>query len=123
LAGRILDSKSEHWDVLSLPAIDDDNEALWPEWYPLPTLRRSAACSGRAQFNALYQQSPMAAGGGVFKREWVQSYHKHDGGGLNLYMLIDPAGRKKSDNDYTSIWMSGSARTRTSTCSTWCGIG
>ncbi len=46
LSGRLLEESKkggDAWDVLELPAINDDGEALWPEFYPLKVLERYRA--------------------------------------------------------------------------------
>src|SRR3954451_18446924 len=38
LQGRLLDEQAaggDRWEVVELPAISPEGEALWPEWYPL----------------------------------------------------------------------------------------
>jgi hypothetical protein len=43
LAGRLLaeqESGGDRWEILSLPALDDDGSALWPERYDVDALQR-----------------------------------------------------------------------------------
>lgn len=43
-----------------------------------------------------------------FKRSWLKYYHgQNDGGGMNKYMLVDPASEKKKGSDFTVIWVVG----------------
>lgn len=62
LSGWLL-SMEEHggdkWDVLKLPAIDEEGHALWPEFYPLSVLERIRSSSMPRDWNALYQQNPL----------------------------------------------------------------
>ncbi len=79
LAGRLLEQdgrKDEggQWDVLDLPAINEDGEALWPEWYDVPTLERIKATIGPREWSALYQQQPQPDEGTYFQREWLQTW-------------------------------------------------
>lgn len=75
LSGWILSEHDhEKWDVLSLPAISDKNEALWPEWYPLPDLERIKATLPARDWSALYQQSPIVDGGNILKRKWWREW-------------------------------------------------
>jgi predicted phage terminase large subunit-like protein len=75
LAARVQNS-AEHWDVVKLPAIANegtDNEiALWPEWYPLPELRRIRDVIPPRDWHALYQQEPRAESGTYIQRDWFQ---------------------------------------------------
>jgi hypothetical protein len=47
LSGRLLNG-SDQWDLLELPAINSEGDALWPEWYDVPALERIKATSARA---------------------------------------------------------------------------
>jgi len=67
LAGWLLaEHAHEGWDVLSLPAIDDDGDALWPEAYPLERLREIERTIGPRDWASLYQQRPAPAAGALF---------------------------------------------------------
>jgi predicted phage terminase large subunit-like protein len=81
LAGRIL-ARAGGWTILNLPALALDGdplgrspgEPLWPEWYGLTELADLRADltseQGARGWQALYQQSPTADEGGMFKRAW-----------------------------------------------------
>lgn len=71
LAGRILNDDRDSWEVLNLPAISDDGEALWPERFPVSDLESKRRAMGSRVFEALYQGRPTPLEGGMFKREWV----------------------------------------------------
>jgi predicted phage terminase large subunit-like protein len=81
IAGRILataDGNGERWEVVSLPAIAEENdqlgrlpgEALWPARYPVPKLESIRHNLGSYWWSALYQQRPSPREGGMFKRQW-----------------------------------------------------
>lgn len=76
LAGRILEQEGDQWDVLSLPAINEAGEALWPEWYPIEALERIRSTIGPREWSALYQQRPQPDEGTFFKREWLKEWHE-----------------------------------------------
>lgn len=70
IASWILDNdKNGDWDILSLPAISEDGNALWPEKYPIEELEKIKYEQGTMNFNALYQQSPSPDEGNVIKRQ------------------------------------------------------
>lgn len=71
LAGRILNDDRDNWEVLNLPAIDRDGNALWPERFPVSDLESKRAAMGSRVFEALYQGRPTPLEGGMFKREWM----------------------------------------------------
>lgn len=78
LAGRILAEEGDRWNIVSLPmeATSNDDplgrslgEPLWPEWFN--DQMRSDARRDPRVWQSLYQQSPVAEEGSLFKREWV----------------------------------------------------
>jgi predicted phage terminase large subunit-like protein len=83
----------ERWDVLSFPAIAENDEshlietplgprtvgrrageALHPEREPLELLAQLRQTVGEYNFAGQYQQSPAPLGGGMVKAEWFKSY-------------------------------------------------
>jgi hypothetical protein len=77
LAGRLLAHQvkgGDQWHRLDLPAINERGEALWPERYPLPALRRIKAAIGPRDWSALYQQSPSPDDGEFFRRGWFDMF-------------------------------------------------
>lgn len=81
LAGRILASEdAPNWTVLSLPAEAEANdplgrgpgEPLWPERFDNAALAGIRTVLGSWSYAALYQQRPMPAEGGMFKRHWFE---------------------------------------------------
>lgn len=61
----------EDWTVLNLPAINDNDEPLWPEQYPLEDLHRIRRALPPRDWSALYQQKPSPDTGDYFKAEWI----------------------------------------------------
>lgn len=78
LVGRLLKSETDKWQMLRLPALaesDDplgraEGEALWEARFPVSVLRDIEKTLGEYSFSALYQQNPVPAEGGIFKRKW-----------------------------------------------------
>ncbi len=74
--GRLLKLEPDKWRVIKLPAIAEDDdilerlpgEPLWPERYPLSVLSDIENTLGQYSWSALYQQNPVPAEGGLFKR-------------------------------------------------------
>jgi predicted phage terminase large subunit-like protein len=91
LTGHLLESSSG-WEVLSLPAIAEDDEevpigenrihlrrageALHPEREPLEVLENLRRELGSDVFAAQYQQSPVPPGGGMIRKAWLRYYDK-----------------------------------------------
>ena len=78
LGGRLLEAHGqggEPWRVIRLPALAEPGdplgrapgEALWPEWEGTDALERKRLALGDRAFAALFQQSPVRAGGGLFQ--------------------------------------------------------
>ncbi len=116
LAGRLLREQSgERWELLSMPAIaesDDafrkEGEALWSERFPRPLLEQIRAAIGDRPWASQYQQRPSAATGAVFKRHWWQFYRPPlNGPFTRIVQSWDTAFKKGTENDY-------------SVCTTWC---
>ena len=102
LAGRLIAAQKEggdQWDILSLPAIDQQGQALWPEWYPIKELERIKFVIGSREWQALYQQRPSPETGDYFKREWIKWYDKAPSS-LSIYGASDYA-VTANGGDYT----------------------
>lgn len=54
-------------------------------------------------------QDPKAESVQGFKKEWMCWWRNepHMRQGMNIYILVDPAGEKKKDNDFTIMWVLG----------------
>ncbi len=79
LSGRLLEEMAnggDQWEILSLPAISDEGEALWPDRYPIDALRQIQRGMDSRYFSALYQQKPTPDEGDYFKREWFRYYDR-----------------------------------------------
>lgn len=108
LIGRLLKS-GEHWHRLRLPAIAEpldalartEGAALWPERFPLDTLRDIERTLGPYSWSALYQQNPVPSEGGIFKRAWFPIVHQHPEI-VHAVRYWDLAMSEKTSADYTA---------------------
>lgn len=89
LAGRLLErmksGTGDAWEVLSLPAVCEEEhgdydirrpgEALWPGKYSERDLQNIKETIGSYEWSALYQQRPQPATGTIFKREWMNQFY------------------------------------------------
>lgn len=125
LVGEVLER--EHWEVLSLPAIAQDDErysiesvlgpgvytrkageALHPERDSVATYQAIRETVGEYNFESQYQQNPMPLEGGDIKRDWLKFYCKDDKP-KNFRMIVqswDTANKAGEMNDF-------------SVCTTW----
>ncbi len=127
---QLAEHYDEGWDVLSLPAISDDGQPLWPEQYDIAALENIKRNLGPRDWSALYQQRPVPDEGDYFRKEWLKEYDQHppldtmriygasdyavtaDGGDYTVHVVfgIDPKGtiwlldlwRKQASSD---IWV------------------
>jgi hypothetical protein len=75
LSGWLLEEhKHEDWEVLNLPAISDNGEALWPDQYDVKALEKIRLAIGSRDWSALYLQRPTPETGDFFKSEWLRPY-------------------------------------------------
>jgi predicted phage terminase large subunit-like protein len=103
LAGRILaESRAggEPWDVVELPALAEEGDALgrapgaalWPERFSAQALERIRRTLGTYWFTALYQQRPAPPEGHRFRRSWFRSWTAEENGAV--YHLQSVPARK-----------------------------
>jgi predicted phage terminase large subunit-like protein len=109
LAGRILASEdAASWTVVTLPAeaeVDDPlgrepGAALWPGRFDVDDLARIRRVLGTASYTALYQQRPMPAEGGMFRRDWFEVVQAAPATARRV-RYWDKAGTE-GDGDYTA---------------------
>jgi len=133
LSGWLLKEHAhEGWTVISLPAIAEEieewhvggenwrrlpGEALWPEWYPVSRLMEVQRMSSR-EWNALYQQRPVAKEGGKCKLAWLKNRYKRGDSMRSIrigdrqvtmsgiVLSVDTGMKQGEDNDPTmiSVW-------------------
>lgn len=103
LGGWLLSESDEDWDVLSLPAINEEGEPLWPDRFNLERLLEIKKELGSYWFSAMYQQNPQPTEGGLLKRNWIRYYDKLPGSASNhvTYTGWDLAISQKETADYT----------------------
>jgi len=131
LAGRLLREMAdggEQWEVISLPALAETGtasipacrnaskmlaapvdplrrkpgHALCPKRFNARTLLRYKRKLGSYSFSSLYQQRPVPAEGGRFKREWFRNIVDEAPAGLHWKRGYDLAISTKTSADYTA---------------------
>lgn len=106
LIGRLLqDLTGEQWEVLHLPAINDQDKALWPERWPLSTLLQIKRGVGERAWNAQYQGRPAPQAGAVFKRHWWRYWEPQYAGLPPVIVFPEPTQRAEiSPRELPSWW-------------------
>ena len=104
LCGQLLAQQAaggDKWEVVNLPAITEQGEALWPEAYPIEALERIKRNSQARFWSALYMQNPTPDDGDYFKADWLKPYDKApDTKTLRVYGGSDYA-TTSNGGDYT----------------------
>lgn len=123
LSGRLIaqsEAGGDQWEILSLPAINGNGEALWPDWYPISRLEEIKSVLPARDWNSLYQQNPIPDDGDYFKLDWFGEYDKLPDG-LAYYGASDCAvtddggdftehgifGIDRNKNIYVADWWRG----------------
>jgi hypothetical protein len=107
LSGYLIDRQNfggDKWEIVELPAIDAEGEALWPQAYPVETLTRIKANTLPRFWSSLYQQNPQPDEGTYFQRDWLKEWNDKPKS-LSIYGTSDYA-VTDGGGDYTvhQIW-------------------
>lgn len=108
LSGYLLDGGSgEQWHHLKLAALDDDNNALWPEKHSFEELE-AIRQADRYTFSGQYLQIPSPPEGGEWRKDWFNIINRAElPSDISFEMYIDGAYTKDTRNDPTGIQISG----------------
>lgn len=84
---------------------EDGEPVLWDKDF-IQSKRRKM---GTYIFGCQILQNPTADKAQGFKKEWLKFWSGGNYIGMNIYILVDPAGEKKKENDYTVMKVIGLA--------------
>jgi predicted phage terminase large subunit-like protein len=112
LTGRLITYQSknpeaEPWEIVELPAIlhqDTENEkSLWPEQWPLPTLKSTKAALDPKYWNAQYMQQPTAENSAIVSRKMWRIWPGEDPPRCDYVIQSwDTAFEVKNNSDYSA---------------------
>lgn len=89
------------------PATEDGTfegkPVLWSPEYLRQRIRDMGPYTAACQL----MQDPKTDESQGFKREWLRHYKKQHSQGMNVYLLVDPAGEKKKSSDKTAMAVIG----------------
>jgi predicted phage terminase large subunit-like protein len=92
------------WEVVEFPAIKDDGEALWPEFWDVEELLAKKAALDIRYWNAQYMQKPTSEEGALIKREWWKIWEKEDPPECEfIIMSLDAAQEATNRADYNAL--------------------
>jgi hypothetical protein len=92
------------WEVVQFPAIKDDGEALWPEFWPVEELLSKKAALDIRYWNAQYMQNPVSEEGALIKREWWNIWEKETPPPCEFtIMSLDAAQEATNRADYNAL--------------------
>lgn len=109
LTGMIVNQMEKHddvdkWEVVEFPAITDEGEPLWPEFWPLDELLAKKAGLDPRYWNAQYMQKPTSQEGALIKREWWKIWDKDDPPQCEFtIMSLDAAQETNNRADYNAL--------------------
>lgn len=109
LTGQIVtqmgrDDGVDQWEVIEFPAIKDDGEALWPEFWPVEELLAKKAGLDVRYWNAQYMQNPVSEEGALIKREWWKIWDKETPPICEFtIMSLDAAQEANNRADYNAL--------------------
>jgi predicted phage terminase large subunit-like protein len=92
------------WEVVEFPAIKEDGEALWPEFWDVEELLAKKAALDIRYWNAQYMQKPTSEEGALIKREWWQIWDKDTPPECEfIIMSLDAAQEATNRADYNAL--------------------
>lgn len=94
----------DEWEIVEFPAIKDDGEPLWPEFWPIQELLSKKASLDVRYWNAQYMQQPTSEEGALIKREWWQKWEKDSPPPCEfIIMALDAAQETNNRADYNAL--------------------
>ncbi len=104
---------ADRWRVVDFPAIATHDEkyrhageALHPDRYPLPALRKIKRTLAPRDWAALFQQNPQVEEGAYFQKKYFR-YYKNAPQWLDIYAAGDLAISKKDHADWSVFYVVG----------------
>ncbi len=95
---------SDQWEVIELPAMYENGEPLWPEFWPKKELEALKAELPLGKWLSQYQQTPTAEEGALIKREYWNEWNNVNPPKCNfIIQSIDTAHTKNARSDYSAI--------------------
>ena len=108
LTGRVIKASEvrggDQWEVITLPAVDEYETPLWPEFWKKEELDALRATIPISKWSAQYQQDPTSEEGALIKREhWNMWDQKNPPACEFILQTVDTAHTKNARSDYSAI--------------------
>lgn len=114
LVGKLLEESGEDWEVLHMPAINDEGKALWPEMWNAAELDSTRVAVGPREWQCLYQGNPVDPENQVFHSEFFRYYDElPNDKEITITMTVDPAFTTNKDSDYSCVMICGKYEDKT----------
>ena len=98
------DPLADQWEVVELPAIFDNDEPCWPQYWSLEDLTAVKASIPPSKWNAQYQQNPTGEENAIIPREWWKRWEKEVVPQLQyVIQSYDTAFSKRETADFSAI--------------------
>ena len=95
---------AEDWEVVTFPALDEDDNPLWPEFWTAEELLAKKAVIDIRYWNAQYMQQPTSEEGALIKREWWNRWEKDEPPNCEfIIMSLDAAQEATNRSDYNAL--------------------
>ena len=101
LYGWLKENEPDEWDFITLPAIDEKGESIFPEKISLKALELLKEVDFYT-YQAQYMQQPIVKGGNVIKTEYFKEYTQLPKL-KQVYITSDTALKTKKANDYSVL--------------------
>jgi len=94
----------DQWEVVEFPAIDENDQPLWPEFWSAEELLAKKAGMDIRYWNAQYMQQPTSEEGALIKREWWQMWEQDDPPQCEfIIMSLDAAQEANNRSDFNAL--------------------
>jgi len=98
------DPMADQWEIVDFPAITDDGQPQWPNFWKLEQLEAVKASLPAQKWEAQWQQNPTSEETAIIKREWWQLWDKeYMPKLLHVIQSYDTAFSAKDSADYSAI--------------------
>jgi len=94
----------DEWEVVQFPAITEEDEPLWPEFWSLEELLAKKASLDIRYWNAQYMQQPTSEEGALIKKEWWKVWEEEDPPHCEfIIMALDAAQEANTRADFNAL--------------------